>query len=460
MKLRNKIHLYTSVVFAALLIVMNVSIYLLFSTMSTDSALKQAEAEAAAVAEGLRLAAGALPEAELLRAYVPVDGMLRLVAPDGDSRAAVTSPSEQALNRLPEVYRETKTVEAIRFEERSYALASVPVIWADGSVLNVEVTESMEAVMDRLAVLRLVLLLVTAAALIPVVLSGRLLGSLIMRPISDMTATMRDIQRSGAFKRLEQDGRSKDELYAMGETFNGMMELLENNFERQKQFVSNASHELRTPLTVIESYSSLLLRRGKDRPELYEESLQAIHSEAVRLKGMTEQLLLLAKHGEQWNVSISATDLTALAEESARAFRRAYDREVQVIAPDRPVQALTDEQKLKQLLYILLDNARKYSDGAISVTVGEAGSSRTISVQDRGIGIPKAELDKVFDRFYRVDEARSRQGGGAGLGLSLAREIADAIGARIELESVEGLGTTARITLGGTVGSDDAGERS
>jgi signal transduction histidine kinase len=105
------------------------------------------------------------------------------------------------------------------------------------------------------------------------------------------------------------------------------------------------------------------------------------------------------------------------------------------------IEAVTDVQKLKQLLFIFLDNARKYSDELISVYIGRTGNEAYIRIEDRGDGIPKAELPKVFDRFYRVDKARNRKQGGSGLGLSVAKEIADAIDVRIEMDSLEGRGT-------------------
>ncbi|MFD0958233.1 sensor histidine kinase [Paenibacillus chungangensis] len=447
MKLKSKIHLYSSVMFAALLIIMNLSIYVAFSGMSIDSGLDETEAKTETTAERLRQSAGSIPEADLLRAYVPLDGMLRIVTQDGNNAAMVTSSSELELSKRPALYYPRKHVEVVKEAGHTYTLVSVPVIWMEGEVVNVQVMESLQATMDNLDVLRTALMLVTAIALIPVVLSGRLLGSLIMRPITAMTTTMRDIKGSGTFKRLEQDGKSKDELKEMGDTFNEMIELLESNYDKQKRFVSNASHELKTPLTVIESYSSLLLRRGKERPELLEESLRAIHSEAVRMKEMTEQLLLLAKHKEQWNIELQELDLVQLAEESARAFRSAYDREVNVSAELRPVMAHTDQNKLKQLLFIFLDNARKYSDEGITITVERHGDRGRIRITDRGIGIPKEDLSKVFDRFFRVDQARSRKTGGVGLGLSLAQEIAAAIGIVVALDSLEGVGTTVTLTL-------------
>ncbi|MFD0589068.1 sensor histidine kinase [Paenibacillus sp. GCM10027627] len=461
MKLTSKIHLYSSVLFAVLLIVMNASIYYLFSTLSIRSQLEATEAKAEATAKGMRDAAGKIATADLLRAYVPLDGLIRIVAANAGGKAeggekedrriisTVTSPSFQGQSGIKAVYSPELRVAKLTVDNISFAHVSVPVIWNDGEVLNIQLTESLMPTMEHLKVLRNVLILVTAAALVPVVLSSRLLANIIMKPITAMTATMRDIQRSGHFKRLEHERESKDELYEMGETFNGMIGLLESNFDKQKRFVSDASHELRTPLTVIESYAKLLMRRGKEKPEIVDESLHAIHSEAVRMKEMTEQLLLLAKQGEQWNVVLNEVDLGALAADSAKAITRAYGREVSVAAQAKRVLAITDENKLKQLLFIFLDNARKYSGEAIAVTVSLKEEQALLTIQDKGIGMAKEELEKVFDRFYRVDEARGRQEGpgGAGLGLSLAKEIADAIGVQIKLDSEVGVGTTVTLVL-------------
>ncbi|ASA24244.1 sensor histidine kinase [Paenibacillus donghaensis] len=448
MKLRTRIHLYSSVLFAVLLVLMNLAIYFMFSRLSMNSQLEQAEAEGSQIAAGMHSAAAAADVADLLRAYVPADGMIRLLSEDGSGPAPVTSASEQAISRLPAVYDVHVRSSILHEGGRTYASVSTPVIWADGSVRNVQLTKSLEHTVGTLNVLRVVLAVATLVALLPLVLSSRLLAGIIMKPIVQMTQTMQGIKRSGRFTRLELDDKSRDELVEMGQTFNEMIALLESNYLKQEKFVSDASHELRTPLTVIESYASLLKRRGLEHPELFEESVEAIHSEAIRMKELTEQLLLLARHKDHWNLSLAAVDLEELAEGSARAFRYAYGREVAVsVSPGGVAHGYSDEAKLKQLLFIFLDNARKYSDGEISLTLASAGPECVITIADRGIGIPKAELPKVFDRFYRVDEARGRKQGGAGLGLSLAAEIAEAIGAQLELDSVEGLGTTVKIRI-------------
>ncbi|MBY0014663.1 sensor histidine kinase [Paenibacillus typhae] len=446
MKLRSKIYLYSSVLFAVLLIIMNLFIYAVFSRLLTENELEQARAETAKIAADMRRAAGEVPPAELLRAYVPVEGMLRLLAEGGGGPAPVTSASEQELSRLKPAYHQERQTRMLSVDGRSYAFVTVPVIWSDGTVMNVQMTKSLESTMGTLRVLRIVLAGATAFALIPLLLSSRLLSGLIMRPIVQMTATMREIKDSGKFRRLTLQDDAKDELVEMGHTFNGMIALLESNYLKQEKFVSDASHELRTPLTVIESYASLLKRRGLAHPELFNESVEAIHSEAIRMKELTEQLLLLAKHQEQWVLSMKLMDLGELARSSAKAFYKAYGRDV-LVRSQGTVQGYTDEAKLRQLLFIFLDNARKYSDEAITISLEAAGRESIIVITDRGIGISPDELPKIFDRFYRVDTARSRQGGGAGLGLSLAAEIAGAIGAELSMESAPGRGSSVTIRI-------------
>jgi signal transduction histidine kinase len=254
---------------------------------------------------------------------------------------------------------------------------------------------------------------------------------------------MRDIQTSGRFKRISTSSKSRDEIEQLGETFNEMIERLEDNYHKQEQFVSNASHELKTPLTVIESYASLLQRRGASRPEIIGESVEAIHSEAVRMRELTQQLLLLARQSEKENLHITEVDVEAVAADAVENYRSSYHREIELTGGPAIVQ--TDPDKVKQLLYILLDNARKYSSDVINVKIETTETGPGIAVIDRGIGIPEKDIERVFERFYRVDESRTRTSGGYGLGLSLAKDITEALGARITIESTYGQGTAVRL---------------
>ncbi|WNS76714.1 HAMP domain-containing sensor histidine kinase [Bacillus sp. DTU_2020_1000418_1_SI_GHA_SEK_038] len=448
MKLRNKINLNTAVLFTILLILMNISIYFLFNNLLINSELETAREEMKMTSMTFNKYLETIPEKELLRSYLPVEGMIRIVRPDTKKSSAVTTLNEKELSKQKVEYYSGEISKKINKNKRIYAFHSMPIILPDGNIANLQITKSLEKSIENLQTLRLVLFIVTLLALIPVFISSRLLSNLLINPVTSMIKTMSEIKESGQFKRLPLEEESKDELYQMGETFNHMIDLLETNFEKQKQFVSNASHELKTPLTVIESYASLLKRRGLREPEIFNESIEAILSESIRMREMTEQLLLLAKHNEQWDLKLTNLNLLDVLKQTVKGFQNAYNRDV-VIEVEQLTSTFvtTDEQKLKQLLFIFLDNARKYSDDIITTSVGVEKNEAYIKIIDRGIGIPEEALPKIFDRFYRVDQARSRKSGGSGLGLSLAKEIAEAIDVRVTLESKEKAGTTVTLTI-------------
>ncbi|MFS0863937.1 ATP-binding protein [Fredinandcohnia sp. 179-A 10B2 NHS] len=446
MKLRSKINLYTAVMFVGLLILLNIASYYTFSQMMLRSELDRTQAEAERALNGISQAGNEIPAQDLLRTYVPFNGMLQVVRPDGSVTGQVLVPEQQGLRDFPTTFHQTQQSKITEYNGVSHAFVSLPVIWIDGEVAELQVIENLSPTDANLKTLQIVLLVVTLIATIPVLVSTRLLSNFITQPITTMIATMREIRKSGQYKRLDSKKQSRDELSEMGQTFNEMMDLLEVNFEKQENFVSNASHELKTPLTVIESYASLLKRRGQSDQNLFAEAVDAILSEAVRMRELTQQLLLLAKHEEQWKLSLEFIMLDQLVEESIRSFREGYHREIELIVEDRKM-IKTDRQKLKQILYILMENALKYSEKQITTIVGTENNKSVIKIIDQGIGIPANDVDKVFERFYRVDKGRGRKTGGYGLGLSLAKEIADAIGAEIKLESEEGKGTTATIFL-------------
>ncbi|WP_177167577.1 HAMP domain-containing sensor histidine kinase [Planococcus faecalis] len=277
------------------------------------------------------------------------------------------------------------------------------------------------------------------------IISSVVLGRIVTRPITNLTTTMTRIQRNGNFEKLPVASNSHDELTEMGNTFNEMMDLLEENYSKQEEFVSNASHELKTPLTVIGSYAKLLQRQGMHDKKIAEESLVAIRAETDRMKVLIEQLLHIARRSEsqmEW-ITVNVVDILA---QTVTAMNTSYDREFELITAEQSLPVVTDVSKFKQLLYILLDNARKYSANKIEVIAQKNGDT-VIQIRDTGIGIPKDAVPFVFERFYRVDKARNRETGGFGLGLSLAKQLADSLKVEISLESIEQLGTTVTITF-------------
>lgn len=442
MKLKNKIHLGTSVLLIVIVIVMNTAVYFAAGHMLKEADIDRTVAEARRMMTGISNPVASVSSADLLRAYAPADGMVRIILPSGTVDGVSVSPGAVKLRDIKAVYEAGEQRRVIKVGSARYAYVTTPVIWRSGGVASLEIMENLQATDRILDILRIVLITASILAVIPAVISARVLGAVISNPIANMTQTMRRIRESGQYEQIEINSQQNDELNEMAKTFNDMMDQLEKNYVKQEAFVQNASHELKTPLTVVESYANLLKRRGKDRPDLFDESVEAIYEEAIRMKELTQQLLTLARRDESWNIQKELVHVASFVKEAAESFEKAYGRRVDVEV-HTSFTVVTDRVKARQILYIFLDNARKYSDDDIRLLADK----HEIRVIDKGIGIPSGDIDKIFDRFYRVDKARSRKTGGFGLGLSLAKEMAAAIGADVKIESEEGNGTTAIITL-------------
>lgn len=276
---------------------------------------------------------------------------------------------------------------------------------------------------------------------------GLFLARRALKPIDRMTATTRKIEEADLGGRI--DVRSNDELGRLGQTLNDMLDRLERAFTRQRQFTGDASHELRGPLSVIEAEATLALRRERSSEE-YQAALATIAEEAGGMKRLIDQLLDLARADEgQERLSRELIDLAAVAAEVVGELAPvAEEREIALHFENAPPAIVCgDRGHLRRLLLNLVDNGIRYSDagGTVVVRAYRAGDAARAVVSDTGIGIPPEHLSRVFERFYRVDAARSR--GGAGLGLALCQAIARAHGGTIDVESVLGTGTTFTVTL-------------
>ncbi|WP_216829719.1 sensor histidine kinase [Alkalihalobacterium elongatum] len=446
MNLKRKILLFSSVWLVIMLLLINGSIFLLFQKIIYDNETNRVTEHTRAVvaATNHAVAEGADIRA-LLRAYLPPKGMIRIIT--DETTSVLTISKEGYMQQLPTEYQNQQFVAIRTFDQIPYAVVSFPIIWTDGSVMMLEVTEILEDSKNTMQTLLVVLLVATVIVLLPALLFGNMLSKLILTPIKKLTSTMKQIQTTGNYKKLELDTSSKDELYIMGDTFNQMIDILEQNYQKQQQFVSDASHELKTPLTVIESYANMLKRWGKKKPELLDESVDAIYTEAVRMKEMTEQMLQLATDNIQQLLDKKEIDLLAMTKQVSQHIQITFEREVLFVEKGASFIIWADENKLKQVVYILLDNARKYSKDHITIQLEETSQSCSISIIDNGIGIPTADLEKIYNRFYRVDKARARETGGVGLGLSIAKKIVEAHKGQIEISSIEGKGTTVTVTI-------------
>lgn len=438
MKLRNRIHIYSTLLTLVILIILTAVIYYSFSSFAYSTEVGEMESSADALLTAYNANEVGEPS-DLLRGYVPVLGLIKVKDQEGNQLALIQSP--EVTTQFPDQIEERSGT--LHAEGERFAFSTTPIIWPDGTVAELLIAKSLREVSSNLETLRLVLAVAVVLAMIPVIISGAVLARIVTGPITALTETMRNIQRNGRFQKLPVSDESNDELNQMGMTFNEMMALLEENYLKQEEFVSNASHELKTPLTIIGSYAKLLERQGMENKEVAKESITAIRSETERMTTMIEQLLMIARRNET-KAAFEQIELTALLTEITAALKRSYDREYILDAEVDEVYVRTDSVKLRQLLYILLDNARKYSEERIEILL-KTDDTPIIQIRDYGQGIPKESLPFVFDRFYRVDKARNRGTGGFGLGLALASELAESLKLKLEIESIEGLGTTISI---------------
>jgi heavy metal sensor kinase len=242
-----------------------------------------------------------------------------------------------------------------------------------------------------------------------------------------------------------------DELGRLTRTINAMIERLERSFAEVRRFTADASHELRTPVTALRSEVEVAL--GKDLSEAeHRELLEDILEELGRMGRLTDQLLALSRRdaGVE-HLDLATLDLHALVADVADALRPMAEAKGVLLRLEAngPTRVVGDEARLRQVCINVIDNAVKYTPegGTVSVQVVLRGEEAVVAVEDTGIGISPEHLGRVFDRFYRVDRARTRAAGGTGLGLSIARSIVHAHGGKIEIASTVGKGTTCTVVL-------------
>ncbi|MFP4336366.1 MAG: sensor histidine kinase [Halothece sp.] len=244
--------------------------------------------------------------------------------------------------------------------------------------------------------------------------------------------------------------RAPTEVQQLAQRFDEMLMRLHTAWEQQRQFVSNVSHELRTPLTIVSGYLQSVQRRGKNLNEPQQEALAIATSEADRTIQLLEDLLTLARvDNGQMQFQLETISLNAFIDQIIELSQQYHDRAINYHARAEELKIYADSNRLKQVILNLLDNAIKYSEPEDPVTIMLERKQKlaVLSVRDRGIGIPFAQQTRIFERFYRVDEARSRTTGGTGLGLSIVKTLVEGMGGNIQVSSRLAEGTTFTMTF-------------
>ncbi|WP_447006052.1 sensor histidine kinase [Saccharothrix isguenensis] len=276
-----------------------------------------------------------------------------------------------------------------------------------------------------------------------------------LRPLDDIAATADKIG-SGDLSRRVPVEREGTEIGRLGVALNAMLGQVESAFRdkeaseaRLRRFIADASHELRTPIATIRGYAELFHRGAAERPGDLAKVTSRIESEAKRMGTLVDELLLLARLDQGLAADREHVDLTALAADAvADAAARAPGRSLRV-DQDGAVVVFGDTGRLRQVLANLLSNVLQHTPPGSSATVRvrAEGEDAVIEVADTGPGLEPDDRARVFERFFRTDAARARDGGGAGLGLSIVESVVVAHGGQVDVRSTKGVGTTFRVTV-------------
>lgn len=329
---------------------------------------------------------------------------------------------------------------------RHYARVIVRTHLENGSLLvTIVFYSSLSVAYHYLQELIQTLIVGAAGALVLSWFSGYWLSSVALRPIGRMIQAVTHIDATRVTERLPVS-EARDEISQLAETFNRLLGRIQSAMNKQNQFVADASHELRTPLTVLLGYTDLLERWGQEDPVAMAKAVGAMKKQIRQLRRLTNDLLQLASFYEL-NPPQTAIDIRNVVEEAVEHIAVGYDRDIKIEVPNEPIIAAIYPEHLQQILFILLHNAATHTerDVPIRVEVGVRDRTVSVSVADAGQGIAPEHLEHIFERFYRVDQARSRGTGGTGLGLAIAKELVAAYGGSIEAASSPESGTVMTV---------------
>jgi two-component system OmpR family sensor kinase len=383
----------------------------------------------------------ALPEREIVRV---LDAQGNLVASPFGSRAAlpVSTAGMQALQNQQEWW-ETGDVEGQRM-----LIYNRPIV-SDGAVTYILQVARHLTERDRsLQSLRTVLVVISSSILLAAFGIGWLFSGVTLRPIRQITQTARAIGEERDFSRRVSCTGPQDEVGQLATTFNTMLVRLQEAHQQtahaldmQRIFLADVSHELRTPLTTLRGNLGLLRRTPPIPADEQSDILNDMVDESDRLIRLVNALLVQARADAARNFTMEELQVRPLLDETCRQAQQIDPKRKISLYAAGDIIVLGDRDALKQIALILLDNALKHSAGDIAVSAGRKDAQVVISVQDHGAGIPPEQLEHIFDRFYRGEDAADGQG--FGLGLSIAQSLVEALGGTITMESQVGQGSCA-----------------
>ena len=446
---------------AGLLILFGVSIYIglrhYLRSHLTDTLTKEARQIGETLLVNVGLSGEAYVVDEIEEHFAPeINGLfLRVTREDGSTLYESGAPRDASFDprQVPAVRPDLS--QALSQAERlpggvEMMICAVPFTTREGTRLLIEAgapLEQTESVLHGL--------LLTLAVGLPLVVAvaiggGYVLMTRALKPVGEITRRAEQITSRNLSERLP-EAATGDELEALSIALNKMISRIEHSFRHMNRFTADASHELRTPLTVLRGELEAVAQQ-QDIPAQARETIESALEESERLSKIVESLLAISRldAGEAL-MTRERFDLAELVADTVEQMRLlAEDKRITLSCSAKdPVQVGGDPGRLKQVVVNLADNAIKYTNegGTVDIRVAAVDGKALLEVSDSGVSIPTEAQPHVFERFYRVDKARSRQMGGAGLGLSIVKSICEAHGGHINVESTQGKGTRFTVKL-------------
>ncbi len=387
-----------------------------------------------------------------LRALVPS----RLIDLNGTTLSNDTQfPEGLAISEaaLRDVANGNARRETVNLPEGAWRFYMAPVRVDATRVAAIQVGQRLDGEVQTLRGLRNLLAVLAPIALLLALGGGLFMASRALAPMERMRRTVQGIIESGDLSQRVSKGLPGDEVGLLAQTFDGLLSRVETAIDRERQFTADASHELRSPLTAIKGELGVALARPRTADQ-YRDTLSDMAASVDDMTGLVEDLLTLARVGNT-SSALENIDLADLARTVCSRLSVVAESKSITLTPPEPTtrgaaQCLVkgDRRQLQRLITNLIDNALRYTEeGTVSVECVRLGSFIILSVRDTGMGISAEHLPHIFDRFYRAEQARSRESGGSGLGLAMVQVIVQKHFGRISVDSTPGKGTLFTVRL-------------
>ncbi|MBQ0139668.1 MAG: HAMP domain-containing protein [Kurthia sp.] len=313
----------------------------------------------------------------------------------------------------------------------------------------IQVTHPLSSYLSLMRYLLIAMGIMGIGALVASAAIGYTLANHLLRPVNQLRHEMNRVATEGFQAELKLEQSRNDEIGELIQVYQRMMSELQQSFEQQQRFISDASHELRTPIQILEGHLKLIQRWGKDDPQVLNESLTTSIQEVERMRSLIEELLDLARREpKKNNVTTNLLKETKMVVEETKRLHP--NAEIIIKCNEESAyNAVISRDAYNQIVRNLLQNGIRYSENLpiVRIYLTNESNCHRIEVEDNGIGIKKDAVPRIFDRFFRVDEARSREQGGTGLGLAIVKMLVEKYDGQISVSSTYGNGSKFTVVL-------------